>query len=143
MHHPAEFPFYLISPELEAIKERTAWWDKKLGPLIDHFGEGGRSIVANNVLCVEFFPYHSVKCKHPLDRLPSQDYSFGLVQRAIERQAVILIMRAKTLWFEAMPELKSYSRCCTASSVQNPVISPKNFKGFSEAVEAIKRSRLN
>ena len=135
LHAPSPYPFYLLDPGIV----RTHWWDHKLGFLIKHFGQNGPSIVARSVLCVEYFPYHSKKFKHGKHLLPSQQYSFALLRRAIERQAVILIMRAKKAWCEAVPELENYRHCETASSVQNPAITPQNFpEMFEAAVEAIR-----
>ena len=32
LHGPANYPFYLLDPEIE----RTKWWERKLGALIQH-----------------------------------------------------------------------------------------------------------
>jgi len=135
-HRRVEYPFYLLDPSINAPGRR--WWDRKLGALIQQFGENGRSIVANTVFCVEFFPYHSKKFNHRSLKLPSQCYSFELVMRAAQRDAVILVMRGKRLWLEQLEILRTYSRLYTASSVQNPTISRANYgTGFDAALRAI------
>ncbi len=143
LHCQTDYPFYLLDPSIK----RTCWWERKLKCLMKCFGDGdsGRRVVANSVFCVEFFPYHSKKFNHGHLRLPSQRYSFWLVRQAIQRQAVILIMRSEKRWFEVevLPELKTYSRLYTAQSVQNPAISERNFgEGFEEAIKAIRADRL-
>jgi hypothetical protein len=134
LHREAMYPFYLLDPTID----RTFWWEKKLKDLIREFSQ---QIVSNNVLCVEFFPYHSRKFKNCGRVLHSQQYSFWLVRQAIQRDAVILIMRSERRWLDQIPELESYPRRYTASSVQNPMITKKNFgEGFSAAVRAISGS---
>jgi hypothetical protein len=131
LHLPAEFPFYLLDPTID----RTGWWEKKLAALIDRFDQ---RTVANSVFCIEYFPYHSCKFKRSRQVLDSQRYSFSLVREAIQRKAVILIMRARRRWYEQIPELESYAMGYVVSSWQNPVITENNFgEGFGAAVAAI------
>jgi len=142
LHTEVDYPFYLIDP---GIRDRTAWWDRKLRRLLEderleNSADSRRKVVANCVLCVEYFPYHSKKFKHRKLRVGSQDYSFWLVREAIRGEAVILLMRGKKLWCSEIPALQSYSRLYVSKSVQNPAISPANFpEGYSIAVEAIRR----
>jgi hypothetical protein len=136
LHGSADYPFYLLDP---GIEDRTKWWEHKLKKLIEGFG---CRTVANAVLCVEYFPYHSKKFSGRLPHVPSQKYSFWLARQAIHRQALILIMRSERRWLEAVPELASYAHRYTANSCQNPAISRSNFPmGFEAAFEAIKTFR--
>jgi hypothetical protein len=77
-------------------------------------------------LCVEYFPYHSRRFKKPVQNLPSQQYGFHLVHRAIDRGAIIILMRSKRLWLEAVSQLHGYSRLFELRNPQNPAISPRN-----------------
>jgi len=144
-HTETAHPFYLIDPGLVPIRDRTAWWDKKLRCLLEderlgNSADSRRRRVANCVLCVEYFPYHSKRFKHQKLQVPSQGYSFWLVRQAIRNKAVILLMRGKKLWVNAIPELTSYPGLHISKSVQNPAISPANFpKGYSIAVDTIQR----
>jgi hypothetical protein len=145
LHSEADYPFFLIDPGLVPIRDRTTYWDKKLRCLLEderleHTDDCRRQVVANCVLCVEYFPYHSKEFKHRKLRVDSQEYSFWLVREAIRREAVILLMRGKKLWYSEICGLESYSRLYVSRSVQNPAISPANFpKGYSIAVDAIQR----
>jgi len=65
-------------------------------------------IIAKNLFCIEYFPYHSKKFAHGALRLPSQGYSFHLVRQAIERGACIICARGKEYWLGAIPELTKY-----------------------------------
>jgi hypothetical protein len=98
--------------------------------------------VARGVLCAEYFPYHSKSFKKGA-LLPSQEYTFDLVRRAIERGAVVLLMRSKRLWLDAVPKLVSYDRLFEANSSQCAHVSPNNYccngaGGFEEALEALR-----
>jgi len=133
-HEPHRFPFYLLDPA-ENCALGYRWWNSKLGSLIKDCGEHA---VARSVFCVEYFPYHSRRFGHNRLELPSQQYSFHLVRSAIDRNAIIVVMRGKTQWLRTVPELKSYSRLCHLRNPQNPTISPNNCPdGYESIVEAI------
>ncbi|HEY2826149.1 MAG TPA: hypothetical protein VGJ04_00995 [Pirellulales bacterium] len=133
LHKPSDYPFYLLDPKLRP--NRTNWWEERLGSLIQAVG---LEAVAQNVLCVEYFPYHSKRYKK-CERLPSQDYSFTLARDAVERNAVILLMRGKRRWTNAVPSLSSYNRLFFPSSFQCAYVSPNNYSaGFGAAVKEIR-----
>jgi hypothetical protein len=58
--------------------------------------------------------------------LESQNYGFHLVREAIQRKAVIVIMRAKKRWLSVVPELQDYQPCFDVGNFQNPCISCQN-----------------
>jgi hypothetical protein len=133
-HEPCAYPFYLLSPDVSSAPGYE-WWTKRLKSLIQQTGD---QPVARNVLCVEYFPYHSKKFGHAALRLPSQQYSFALVRSAIEREAVVVCMRGKRFWFEAVPELISYHRLYHLNSTQNVAVSQRNCPdGFEQLVKII------
>jgi hypothetical protein len=133
LHLPAEYPLYLLDPEVTGPGHD--WWKSKLRHLIKQVGYRG---VANGVLCVEYFPYHSRRFKHGRLSLPSQQYSFSLVREVLERQAVVILLRGRRLWFRAVPELQSYP-LYRVKNWRKPTISPRNCpEGFERAVEVLK-----
>ncbi|MCG3179572.1 MAG: hypothetical protein BIFFINMI_01910 [Phycisphaerae bacterium] len=134
LHKRTDYPFYLFDPS-ESRSLGFKWWQRKLRALVD---DCGRKAVAQSVLCVEYFPYHSQHYAGPRLAVPSQQYSFDLVRSAIRREAMIVIMRSEALWHRAVPELQSYGQAFTVHSVQNPSISPKNCPGYQKVVEAIR-----
>ncbi len=133
LHHKrAIYPFYLLNPDLKDCPGYK-WWGKKLGHLIKKFD---RRRVSQKICCIEFFPYHSKRYGFPdSNRLPSQEYSFYLVRKAIKREAVIVIMRSQNRWEAAVPELQGYYNKVIVNSVQNPCLTPNNLS--SEAYEKI------
>lgn len=127
-HEQASHHFYLLHPELKG-SESHAWWNKRLRSLMKDCGKAkGRQIVAENLLCIEYFPYHSKKYK-PLSQnqiLESQKYSFHLVQTAIQRNALIIILRSVNLWEAVIPKLIGYERRFELNSKQASYISRSN-----------------
>jgi hypothetical protein len=121
----------LLDPELST----SGYWKRKLGRLIESVG---LNVVARNVSCVEYFPYHSRKFRHRRLKLPSQHYSFNLVRQAIDREAILVLLRGERIWFEAVPQLAKYAYLFKLNSVQNATVSAKNCPdGFKRIVEVL------
>ena len=121
-HQSQEYPFYLLDPALSK-SEGHKWWMKKLRQPIEI---GGARKVAQTFLCVEYFPYHSAKYKQMKKPLNSQRYSWYLVREAMARNAIIILMRSRRLWLEAVPELEAYPNFSQLKNPQNVTISPRN-----------------
>lgn len=122
LNNPLTSPFYYFNGGLEETGGYK-WWSAKLKPLI----QAGVSLktLRDKIMMIEYFPYHSINYKHINVFTPSQIYTFEIVKEAIRQGKTIVIMRSKSLWLQAVPELKDYN-CMTLSSAQNVVISPKN-----------------
>lgn len=137
LHEASEYPFWLIDPSLDENVGGTKWWLKKFKEPIQI---AGLKNVANRICCIEWFPYHSHKFKQLKENLDSQKYSFYLVEQAIKRNAIIVIMRSKNIWFESIPSLRNYKYKYYLNSAQNVAISRKNCpKGFFMIEEIIQR----
>lgn len=104
-HAEQEYPFYFLNPEKERQSPGHLWWRSRLRTLLDIYGP---KKLANELLCVEYFPYHSMRYSGDCPTLPSQEYGFYLVHEAMSRNAVIIIMRAKKLWLASVPDLESH-----------------------------------
>lgn len=85
---------------------------------------------SQNILIVEYFPYHSIKFKPTKNILPSQKYNGYLVEKAIKRNACVVIMRSVSKWLELVPELKhsKHSKYLTLNSSQRGYLSKGNMK---------------
>jgi len=111
------------------------WWYQHLLPNVDAdmrlrvFGadENARAFFEKNISVVEYLGYHSKSTPWVYGKtvLPSQEYGFQLVREAIKDGKVILVMRSKKLWEEAVPELKVYP-CLHLRNTQNATISEYN-----------------
>jgi hypothetical protein len=144
LHEPAEYPFLFISPEHTSGVRGRHWWDQKLKKLLELFP---RDVVARSVFNVTFFPYPSIKFGHRSIRVPSQEYSFSLVRRAVGRRAVIVLMRPgrERDWKKEVTELADYDRLIKVKNPQTPAISATNladadFKMVVEAIRAAARA---
>jgi hypothetical protein len=101
----------------------------------------GLNAVANGLLCVEYFPYHSDKYARKTPRVKSQEYGIELVRNAITRKAIIIVLRSLDRWLVAVPELSSYGRRYCLNSTQNVAISEKNCPtGYGDIIEVLKSS---
>jgi hypothetical protein len=134
LHQPLDYPFYPLDPAL-SWAAGAIWWTRRLRALL---AASDRKTVANNLLCIEYFPYHSYK--NPLfpGEVPSQAYSFDLVNRAIARGATILITRGVRAWRHRITRLRDYTHVFDTANPQNSSVFPGNFPtGFNEAVRRL------
>jgi hypothetical protein len=120
-HESRPYPFYLLDPAVKM--PGNAWWTQKLKWWIR---DTSLLDVASHVACVELHPYHSLRYSHRMPRVPSQEYSFELVRRALHRGAHIVFMRARRQWLSVIPELAAYAHVSELSSKQNVCLSPRN-----------------
>lgn len=125
--------FYYLSRELDN-SGGAAWWRKKLRRLIK---DTSTEAVSGNLMVIESMAYHSRKFK--FINLPSQLYSCQLVERAIEREAIVLIMRSKNVWFELVPRLNTYKNLIIMNNPQQTYFSPGNMPRYNEVVEKLAR----
>lgn len=122
LHQPQEYPFYLLNPDYAKINGGK-WWSAILKPLV---ALANAKTVASQVCCIEFFPYHSRSFDKRVGIVPSQEYNFQLVRRAIAQNAIIVIMRGRHDWQACVPELQSYKHSYTLNSPQNVTVSERN-----------------
>ena len=116
------YPHYSVDPKENGPGGR--WWKGQLSELIKDFGH---STVALGVVCLEFVPYHSKNFSHSRLHLPSQDFTLQALQRAIGREATIIIAMGKGReWIKAVPELADYRFAFKTNSWQKAKISPQN-----------------
>jgi len=126
-HKNVPYPFYLLHPNLSQ-SPGGLWWRRHLRELINKVG---LKAVATGVLVVELFPYHSGRFGFK-GAVPSQQYSVSLVEQAIRRGAMIVVLRAEKQWVNAVPQLAGkYHR---VKSVQSAYISSNNCPGFFQEI---------
>lgn len=133
IHIKQEYPFYLLDPR-NANSPGYYWWSRKLKPLINIYG---MEKVAKEVCVVEYFPYHSARFGYNTF-VSSQTYNLYLIREGMKRNALIIQMRSRNIWQNAIPELRSYSNYYELRNPQNPVISEKNSPdGFPEILKTL------
>lgn len=98
------------------------WWRRALARLEEDGIE--RSVLLSEVLAIEFHGYHSESYTTMPVTLPSQRYGFWLVEAAIARGAVIMMMRGQRDWSIAVPKLSQYQRVILNRNPRSSSISP-------------------
>jgi hypothetical protein len=125
-----ELPLFCLD---EKYIEYSDYWNNKLKPLTL---KKNKEKVAKNICKIQFFPYHSQKFKSISKKifvkdgtdnyLKSQKYNFYLVEKAMERNALIIILRSRKMWFEAIPKLEKYENLYFTNSYLNTILSENN-----------------
>jgi len=127
VHQLESYPFLHLRPHLST--PGASWWQRIAKPPIKAVGVDA---VAKNMCCVQFFPYHSRTFGSTRLSVPSQQYGFGIVRRAVERGADIIVMRSWKLWSAAVPELRGYRNLHFIKNPRNPTLSLANLgNGFN------------
>ena len=131
---PGPYPFFHLNPALNG--PGWDWWKRALKELLDR--KYDRKVLAQSILCLEFFPYRSEEFAHGHLRLPSQEYTFSLLRAAIARAAPIIVTRGFSYWTGAVPALASYPRMFRTRSQRTARISERNCPlGFASACRVI------
>jgi hypothetical protein len=148
LHRFFDYPFYVLDPSLKGTPSGYEWFSQKFGPLLHAARVRGMNPmdVSKKIFLVEYFPYKSQRCapKWKGDTLPSQKYAISLVEKAIIRQATVVIMRSEKPWLNAAPSLRNYPNRYTLHSPQEVTISEKNlgWKGFQSVIESLERGNV-
>jgi hypothetical protein len=133
-YRPQPYPFYFLDPTVQSPGH--VWWRSRLRSLIERFSA---EQLAQDLLCVEYFPYHSRRYDRRVPFVASQEYGFDIVRHAIQRGAVILTMRAAALWLAAVPELAEGNTYRLNSSQSVYVTMANCPAGYSAIVDALSR----
>lgn len=118
------------------IGAENFWWDK----LVRSLSRDRPNVdVASAILSIEYFPYRSISfgCGHV--RVPSQGFGFALVERAIERDAVIVIVRGERIWLGAVPKLADHGKVVRIKNPQSASLSSRNLQddGYQKLLDAL------
>lgn len=128
-HKLKPHPFLHLQPGSQT--PGAQWWRRRTQELVNDIG---LDQVVNHLACIELTPYHSQQYSARTPLLPSQEYSFHLVRKSMERGAEIVIMRSVKLWFAAVPELANYRKLHLASNPRAPFISRGNLKSSYDVI---------
>jgi len=130
--------FHLLDP---SCGPGHRWWLRQVGPVLKASGCSLEELAAR-LLCIEFLPYHSRSFAHAHLRLPSQHFSFALLQGAMRRGALVLCMRGFRYWCGAVPELANYAGLLRPKSPRSASLSAGNLgaEGFARVLGALDMS---
>jgi hypothetical protein len=118
-----KFAFYLLD---DRFKNTSAynWWYKHLKEVIKVWGI---KRLGKELLCIEFFPYHSLRFKYSRKlKTLSQDFTLWLVKQAMLKNQHIVIMRSARLWHSQVKGIKVYKHKTILLNPQNPCVTPSN-----------------
>lgn len=140
-HSNVEWPFLTFCPELR-YTPGGIWWTEKLQSLIN---VTSIETVSNYVFNAEYFPYHSKKYKYINEILPSQEYTFFLVEKAMNENKIIIIMRSEEHWYRAVPKLKFYKYKTVLYNIRRPWITSGNMDSniYNKIIIGLKNAEKN
>jgi hypothetical protein len=121
---PGGQPFFWLADDLQDTPGGR-WWRRCLSGVLEVCPAG---VLASQVLAVEFHGYHSRNWQALPVTLLSQQFGFGLVQDAVGRGAVIVVLRAWREWQVAVPALSCYAGVVQVSSHRRALVSQGNVK---------------
>jgi hypothetical protein len=137
--------FFKTVPPLFFLQQkyaRTADYSWLAPRLIEFIHRFGLDVVARRFMQIQFLPYHSKDLKKLPPILPSQKYSFALVEEAMNRRKEIVIMRSAGLWLDAVPSLVNYPYM-TLTNPRNPHLTRTQLgsRNFDRLVDVLAHSR--
>jgi len=96
-------------PLADSLKDTPGgrYWHTRLKRVIE---QCGLSVASEQLACVEWFPYHSARFGFIGLLLPSQEYGFRLVENAVRREALFVLMRREEYWMLSVPALRDADR---------------------------------
>lgn len=127
------WPFSHLHPDAPA--GASSWTRKRLRLLIEKFGA---HFVAQNVACAQLTPWAS-KRFHGNEGLPSRAYILEVVKRASENGALVLVMRGRKLWSDA---LKSDKVMCSKNP-RSAFVTPGNFENFEKIITSLENCLIS
>ena len=122
IHEALDYPLFYLDPKLQG-SGGYYWWGRMLRKW---FPSHDQQLIARSFLNIEYFPYKSREFDHRHPFVESQNYGFSLVKEAIERKALIILMRSERLWHRAVPELRTYPGYFKLKNIRRPTISRGN-----------------
>ena len=138
------YPFVYLDPAFEQTAGYQ-WWRPKLRDLVlaleEKYGEDAQRKVAERVMAVTYFPYHAAQYEPNLKikPMPSQKYSFGLVQLMAREELPIIIQSLAPAWNAILPTQRG--KVIKTRSDRSNYLSKKNLPAgeFEALVELLTR----
>jgi hypothetical protein len=126
-HEGSEYPFYALHPSFLGTGV-SEYWRQYTRELQEASRLNDRTF-SERVMVIEWFPYHSRKCRLAEKiLLDSQSYSFALAEAMLRKEGVQVIgTRAKRYWtlaadaFNAVPFVRSQRPWITAGNMDREV----------------------
>jgi hypothetical protein len=136
------FPLYYLHEAFKNIDEGGyIWWRKALGKLKNENVSFEK--IAKSFFAVETYGYHSANGENKMRSLPSSQYSYHLVKKAIADKKLIIVTRAVSVWSKHVKELRDYYNCYFLASnmgirLSETTLSPGAYKQVRSILEESK-----
>ena len=125
-----DFPYYYFRTDKVYENFEGFKWSKRI--FKELISEVEADSLSKAICFIQFHGYHSSKF-HKLDQvISSQKVTFDFIRRAIQLKLPIVMMRAKLVWYEALPELKDYAYLIFLKNPRKPTISKNNMVKTSD-----------
>jgi len=154
-HKVKDYPLYALSPDFEKYSIYE-WWYNHLSCLIEASGLDLK-IVSKKIFAAEYFPYFSDKFPYFPKKLlyfsknlkgdsvlKSQEYTFGIIKKAMKKGKWIVIMRAEQKWYDSIEGLREYDNLIVLKDPGRVYVSPWNMKrgDFKKILKILKGETL-
>lgn len=118
--------------------DERRWWSRRFNE-VRREGQHDLDELSRKVLSVEFHGYHARSWRAIPVTLPSQHFSFGLVEEAIDRGATIVMTRGRSVWGVAVPRLRGYEHLVPLGNPRSAYLSRRNLgeDGFKKVLRAL------
>lgn len=133
LHDPQKYPLFFLDPRLSRTPGGEYYQRKQFAEPIASFG---LETVANAIFVLEFSAYHSVSYRH-FGTMPSRAYSMHLLDKAIDRGALILVHRKWHEITKQSPQLMTYANVLRPNSEMSPAVSYGNYAEYARIYGAI------
>ena len=123
-HELQSDPFVFLRSEFKNTPGYT-WWEKRTKQLRAAIGDEN---FHSNTFSAEIHPYKSQNYRKLTKAMPTQQYTFNLVDRLVRSGAHVILVRAKQEWRDAVPSLNSSNKVIELNSAQSSYLTPNNMK---------------
>lgn len=136
-HELHSHPFVFLRPEFQNTPGYT-WWEKRTRQLREAVGD---DVFLNRTFSAEIHPYKSQNYKPLHEPLPTQGYTFSLVNELVRNGAFVILVRAKNEWCSAVPSLQHNDRVIELNSKQSSYLTERNMPvgAFSKLAAHVSR----
>lgn len=118
-----DYPFYHLNPCFKQGNKGYDYWVDKFRKLFEI--DFDLKKCANSFLLLQAYPYKSKEFKK-MPLLPSFDFTQRILLAAMNRRALVVQLRSKKIWEEAVPGLATYPRRIECRNPRRPTLSPGN-----------------
>lgn len=155
LHRKPDASLFFVSKEYRKLGDVSQWWKERTKELANAIGkehslsgtaeqqtERGFEDIEKKLLAIEYHPYHSKEWQPPFRTFESQTFTFDLVQKAMDREATIIIGRCVKHWYASVPDLRAYKHVIKFDSPRSTHISENNLNNNPNTFKKIVKKMI-